>query len=207
MKVFGSISDARWINKKIEIVQEVKDADLVIFPGGADIDPSFYGEKAGKYTYASYTTDIRQFDIANQALKLGIPMLGICRGAQLLVSFAGGKLIQHVDNHIGGPHDILTNNSDLYTVNSLHHQMMFPFEMEQSKYKILAKASHARSKTYLNGEDEEINVGFFSKFCEPEIIWFPEVSGLAIQSHPEFMSMPHKTLLYMNELVNKYVIK
>jgi GMP synthase-like glutamine amidotransferase len=203
IKVYSrNIHDASWLGE-IEQVSDMKDADILILPGGGDIHPSFYGEVTGRHTYCYKDTDANQFDLANQAFENKVLMVGICRGAQLLTVFAGGKLIQHVDSH-HFHHKIITSNNDIYSVNSIHHQMMFPFELPSSKFNIIAKTHKAQSSTYLNGSDEEINVGFYSRFCEPEIVWYPEIRGLAIQSHPEGYRMPTETIEYMKTLVEKY---
>jgi putative glutamine amidotransferase len=69
------------------------DALLVI--GGADIDPSMYGAARDPATEAVYP-DRDRFEIAlmRAALERGLPVLGICRGMQLLNVALGGTLVQ-----------------------------------------------------------------------------------------------------------------
>jgi gamma-glutamyl-gamma-aminobutyrate hydrolase PuuD len=191
-----------WISNS-EFVNDIKDADLVVLPGGADIHPKHYGEQVGKFTHPSDFRDSEEFDMTNRAFELGIPIIGICRGAQLLTAFAGGSLIQHVNGHHSS-HRIVTDDSQTIHVNSIHHQMMFPFQMKKSDYQIIARAEHNLSNVYLNGNDEEINVGFYSRFCEPEIIYFPTIKGLGVQYHPEMMNVQEKASIYTNSLIDKF---
>ncbi|PIP12327.1 MAG: hypothetical protein COT45_03060 [bacterium (Candidatus Stahlbacteria) CG08_land_8_20_14_0_20_40_26] len=74
--------------------------DGVLFTGGGDIDPLFYGE----HRMASLSRVYRKRDgfelaLAKVAVKEGLPVLGICRGCQVLNVMGGGTLKQHVDSH------------------------------------------------------------------------------------------------------------
>lgn len=112
--------------------------DGLLLPGGTDIAPETYGHtpEAGKF---SPETIRDEFELAllNAIAKRETPMLGICRGVQMLNVHAGGTLVQDVPPHLRFDlppeteiHDVeLTSGSilgDLYgtkrSVNSLHHQ-------------------------------------------------------------------------------------
>lgn len=75
----------------------VSKLDGLVVPGGGDIDPSFYGADAhpaaGPFDRGR---DIWEQALMQQALDQGLPILGICRGLQLLNVMFGGTLIQHV---------------------------------------------------------------------------------------------------------------
>ncbi|MBK5231908.1 MAG: gamma-glutamyl-gamma-aminobutyrate hydrolase family protein [Thermoleophilia bacterium] len=76
--------------------------DGLILGGGADVDPASYGAEA-----AAQTTDIRperdEFELAlvKGALEKDLPLLGICRGFQLMNVAAGGTLVQHLPDAVG----------------------------------------------------------------------------------------------------------
>ena len=119
--------------------QSLPDIDGLLLPGGWDVDPSFYGEarddKVGDTDPELDETELRLF---RQAREKHIPMLGICRGQQVINVAMGGSLIQHLDEHdaraIGRRHLAHTievePESELaraagehkIQVNSLHHQ-------------------------------------------------------------------------------------
>ncbi|MBV7394225.1 gamma-glutamyl-gamma-aminobutyrate hydrolase family protein [Mameliella sediminis] len=68
--------------------------DGVIIGGGDDISPDLYGARLEVTARLDPDRDAMEHDIARQALGDGIPVLGICRGAQMLNIAAGGTLHQ-----------------------------------------------------------------------------------------------------------------
>ncbi len=71
--------------------------DALVLSGGADLDPRHYGATAG-----AQTTDVRpdqddaELALLRAALDQQVPVLGICRGLQLLAVASGGRLHQHL---------------------------------------------------------------------------------------------------------------
>jgi putative glutamine amidotransferase len=111
--------------------------DGVVLPGGADIDPTYYGESPHPKTHVVPQIDELELAIARFARDTHIPTLGICRGQQTLNVALGGKLIQHLDGHRQGePRDALSHSirvredsrlarvfeTTSFQVNSHHHQ-------------------------------------------------------------------------------------
>jgi putative glutamine amidotransferase len=69
----------------------------VCLSGGPDLDPSAYGAKAvPELGPVEPALDVFELEVARCADALGLPILGICRGAQALNVARGGTLIQHV---------------------------------------------------------------------------------------------------------------
>src|SRR5262249_3476738 len=73
--------------------------DGVAFPGGADVDPAYYGETRQPRTDVVPRLDELNLAVARWAIESRLPTLGICRGQQVLNVALGGSLIQHVDDH------------------------------------------------------------------------------------------------------------
>jgi putative glutamine amidotransferase len=73
--------------------------DGIVFPGGADVDPSEYGETPQPKTEFNRDLDRLELAVAHWAIESQLPTLGICRGQQLLNVALGGSLIQHLDDH------------------------------------------------------------------------------------------------------------
>lgn len=193
-----SKSTSSWLQQVVS-VNRLDKADLVIFPGGADIYPGVYKKKANSLTSYNVNTDVRQIAIMKRAIELGIPMIGICRGAQLMCAIQPkGMLIQHM-NH-PGTHTLYTYDGEVLSVNSLHHQMQYPFHMEPTDYKILGWT--ARLSNVYFGEDSETQLKVER---EPEIVYYPKIKGLAIQHHPEMMAFSSKSNVYLRELVDKFM--
>ena len=76
--------------------------DGLILAGGADIDPTTYGEAAHEMTRGTrLERDRFELALARRALERDIPLLGVCRGMQVLNVARGGTLIQHLPDDVG----------------------------------------------------------------------------------------------------------
>lgn len=78
-----------------------KQCDAIVFTGGVDIHPGFHSSKYTlRYPFApeefSIVRDEFELNILERAIERKLPILGICRGLQLINSFLGGSL--HLDN-------------------------------------------------------------------------------------------------------------
>lgn len=177
----GSLGYSRFILNR-EIVNNIKDADLVWFEGGEDIDPSLYGEKPHtSVTWLNPNRDKREVAVYKEALALKKPMFGTCRGLQLFSAMAGGKLMQDVDHP--GLHSVITKEGKKFRVNSLHHQMIFPYNMPKEDYEILATTGKL-SPYHKGANDEEMLIDDLE---EVEAAYFPKINALGVQWHPEMM--------------------
>lgn len=76
--------------------------DGVLLIGGADIDPSHYGEQPHSENYGM-NPDVDAFEMAltRAAIEIRKPMLAICRGIQVLNVALGGNLDQHITGREG----------------------------------------------------------------------------------------------------------
>lgn len=159
---------------------ELKEGDCLLVWGGADIWPGYYNRKLSVRSHADNTPSHRdtvEWNLMKRAEELKLPIVGICRGAQMLCALAGGYLMQHITGH-GGTHTVKTFDGKEFKTNSLHHQMMVPVNTEH----IVVAQTELRSKEYW---DEDSMVDHQQ---EPEFIHFTNVKGFAIQWHPEMMA-------------------
>jgi len=81
-----------------DLHQALARCDAVLLTGGGDLDPSSYGASPHEATRIAEKRRL-DFDLtlAKAVLERGMPVFGICMGAQLLNVAAGGTLIQHLD--------------------------------------------------------------------------------------------------------------
>ena len=76
--------------------------DALMLAGGADIDPQSYGERRHRCTTNTRPErDRAEIALARKALERDMPLLGICRGMQLLNVTLGGTLVQHLPDDVG----------------------------------------------------------------------------------------------------------
>jgi putative glutamine amidotransferase len=76
--------------------------DALMLAGGADVDPASYGAEPHPETKGTWPDrDAFEIALARRALERDLPVLGICRGMQLLNVALGGTLIQHLPEALG----------------------------------------------------------------------------------------------------------
>jgi putative glutamine amidotransferase len=92
-----------------DIASRVLDGlDGLIITGGRDVDPASYGHEPHPATDEAVEDNRRrdafEFELARGAMRRGMPVLGICRGAQVLNVALGGTLHQHLPDVLGHTH-------------------------------------------------------------------------------------------------------
>jgi putative glutamine amidotransferase len=76
--------------------------DGLILAGGHDIDPAFYGQEPHPETKGTVPErDRTEIGLTLRAVERDLPVLGICRGMQLLNVAFGGTLVQHLPDQVG----------------------------------------------------------------------------------------------------------
>ena len=119
--------------------------DGLVLSGGADIDPDYLGEEPLDCISVNPRRDAQELMLVRLAVERQIPILGICRGIQMLTAALGGKLYQDIKTQHGRPciehsqtiarglpsHDVKIEKDSLLhslmgtetlAVNSFHHQ-------------------------------------------------------------------------------------
>lgn len=76
--------------------------DGLILAGGVDMDPATYGAQAGPHTLGVVPErDHFELALARRAMERDLPLLGICRGMQVMNVARGGTLHQHIPDVVG----------------------------------------------------------------------------------------------------------
>lgn len=167
--------------------------DALLLLGGDDIHPSLYDQTLHYYTnLENQNIEKMDFSLISAFLKEKKPIIGICRGIQLLNVFFNGTLIQHITdyktviNHEKQIHKIVINHDSFFAkyfpltlyVNSYHHQC-------------IKQIGHTLSIAAIS-ED-----GFIEAIESDSI--------LAVQWHPEIMDEKHKEtfIQLMNDFINQ----
>lgn len=160
----------RWVRRvdpSVELVKlsyhfknegEVSTVDGLILSGGGDVHPALYGMSAAidRVEEVNEMRDEFEFKVIEKALEKEIPILGICRGMQVMNVYLGGTLIIDLPaagypNHapmngedtrhalVADPHSMLASmtGANPHNVNSIHHQAV---ERLGKGLKIVAKS-------------------------------------------------------------------
>ena len=156
--------------------------DALVVAGGEDVDPRRYGSvPRSSTTQIDPDRDAHEAELIEAALALEIPLLGICRGHQMLNVVCGGTLVPHLSMDVGEAHGQLAYPlharvhglriheddplSELLpadiVVNSFHHQAV---DHPGEGVRIVAEAP--------DGVCEALRVG---------------VLALGVQWHPEYL--------------------
>jgi len=176
------------------VVENDGDADLIVFTGGSDVDPSYYGEAKHPATRSDPSRDAREATVYNRE-KGGPAFAGICRGGQFLNVMNGGKMWQHVTEHATGrlhPATCLLTDKDVI-VTSTHHQMMIP----GPDATLLLVADICQSK---QGADKQ-EVG--NQSPDVEALFYPATRSLCFQPHPEYVGIAHECQCLFFEYIEK----
>lgn len=107
--------------------------DGLLLPGGGDVHPRFYGGRWQDCRSVDEARDLLELELTAAFLAAGKPVLGVCRGLQVLNVALGGDLLQHVEGHgqvqgADGLHEtravgfVRALYGPRFTVNTAHHQ-------------------------------------------------------------------------------------
>ncbi len=143
----GDNPDIEIIKLSITNFDDIKKCDGIVLSGGVDTHPKFYQNKRLNYPIApdkfNVARDKFELNIFEYAQEKNIPVLGVCRGMQLVNVALGGDLIQDIQEsgkldhrrhgNIDGIHkiDVVKDSllfkitgSDKGIINSAHHQAL-----------------------------------------------------------------------------------
>lgn len=153
----------------------------VVFTGGGDVTPSYYGaEPETEFDQTEPERDAFEIALFKHAMERKIPILGICRGMQLIAVACGAKLKQHIENHSNGiSHEVVIHcarlceicGADTAAVNS-HHMQAVVEPGTESSLRVCACAKDGTIEAIMHKE---------LPFC------------LGVQWHPE--RLPHSALV------------
>ena len=188
------------LTRSADVVSIIARLDGLVLSGGADIEPSQYGhDPDANMGETEPDRDEWEFALLREARRIELPVLGICRGAQLVNVFYGGTLNQHVELDDGAGHprfdvDGSTHTHDVNVVagttlaslvartigvNSLHHQTLGVIGTD-----LIVSA---------NASDGVV-----------EAVELPGRDLLAVQWHPELLAKPDPTFQWLVKRATNY---
>lgn len=176
----------------VDELSDVSDVDGLILSGGEDVHPARYGEKMSNLIFgANLQRDELEFSAVATAFNSGIPVMGICRGHQVIGVYHGFKLIQDISyNHmkLGGfgwrdqTHPIYGLEEYGKGVNSLHHQAVPNDSPEDKGVEVLALADDDKT-----GDRRIIEAMRSPRFVSCQ--WHPELDWSGVPVSKMIFSM------------------
>lgn len=188
-----------FLNEGWIISDNLDDADLVQFTGGADVSPRLYDKYPHPRTYSDSNRDRKEQRIFDTCIELGKPMAGICRGGQFLNVMCGGELWQDVDNHTRSHLAVDVLSGEMFTVTSTHHQMMIPTGQAQ----VLLVASEATRVESTEGN--RVLRYTPERGADIEAVLYQRDKVFCFQPHPEFLPSDAECVRYYFNEVSKLV--
>lgn len=182
-----------FVENETDMKQMVDLCDAILLVGGVDVDPKLFGEeKLNDTVDISPERDALELPVIKMALEQDKPILGVCRGIQILNVALGGTLYQ----------DLAVQNT---ASNALVHSQKIGYP-EGGHYVDIVKGSllddlFGEEKTFVNTYHHQavkdvapgLEVGAFSEDGLVEAVYLRERPYvLAVQWHPELIREQHK---------------
>lgn len=132
----------------IETYLNLLNLDALILTGGNNIS-----EYKGKDDFVSMERDKFEYELLSSMIKRNTPVLGVCRGMQLIHTYFGGALIK-VQNHVGTRHPLKINSKNHSLpdiVNSFHSWGISSTDIPKG-FKILATDESGNVESFFNND-------------------------------------------------------
>ncbi|MEI8059020.1 MAG: gamma-glutamyl-gamma-aminobutyrate hydrolase family protein [Ferruginibacter sp.] len=210
---------AEWLkaNDAIQIIKlcesdnnlyQVKDLDGIVISGGVDVHPINYNSNTVSYSNApeKFNQQRDAFEIAvfNEAIKLNIPLLGICRGMQLINCILGGDLVQDMGLTANVIHKS-EGIDKIHSVNILPNTLMSKITLTE-----IAEVNSAHHQCIHNIGDGLIANVIAADGCIEGIEWKVQTGKsffLGVQWHPERMFKLEMGELPLSKNIRAYFVK
>lgn len=153
--------------------------DALLVPGGADVDPIHYGQPNIASFGIDPDRDRDELYLIRRFLELDRPILGICRGHQVLNIALGGSLIQDIPNH-----------TQIHNVDRVHSvRVTHPFLQNLYGDRFVSNSSHHQAVDRLG---EGLSVTCVSDEGIVEGIIHKNGRVIGVQYHPERIGFAHR---------------
>jgi gamma-glutamyl-gamma-aminobutyrate hydrolase PuuD len=170
----------------IRLRDYAKHLDGLVLQGGADVSPQSYAEYATRPEWSGdRTRDMYELELLHEFIEADKPVLGVCRGCQLINVAFGGSLYQDIASDVPSA---IAHVNDMY--DSLHHEIHFPPDSTFSR--MLGGAGTAKVNSIHHqavkelGRDLKVEAYSGSDNIVEAIRYQKAHFVVGIQWHPEF---------------------
>lgn len=190
---------------EVRLADYARVLDGLVLQGGADVSPSTYGETPLAPQWAGdRLRDVYEIELVHEFVEAGKPVLGICRGAQLINVAFGGTLYQDIPTQLGGSQVHVTDAYEKH-----RHEIRFePGSGLARLYRgvqkpVVTSIHHQSIKALGRGLAVEA-------WSEPDgVVEAIRASGkgyvLAVQWHPEFHPPRDQTMLDSAPILEEFL--
>ena len=185
---------------KIDLKDLVSRLDGLVLTGGGDISPHFYGEEnSNEITDVLIERDEFEIELVKEMVKQGKPVLGICRGMQIINIAFGGTIYKEI-NHLES-----TTNEHWQTKPGMKPAHLIHIEKNSILYDIFGKKVYVNS--FHHQAIKKVANGFkVTAWSSDDVIEAIEKEGksfiLGVQWHPEEMT---EIEYDMSKLFNEFI--
>ncbi len=160
--------------------------DGVLIAGGGDVDPRRYGSTPGPMaTVLDPDRDGHEIGLVREALARGVPVLGICRGVQVLNVALGGTLVAHLPRDSGQSHSF-----DLYPAHHPAHRVRL---MPGTRLHEMLGGEAWVNSFHHQAVDRPGDGALVAATADDGVVEAIEITGadaIGVQWHPEMMLDP-----------------
>lgn len=199
-------ADASLRRPAVKVSDYVRAIDGLVLQGGADVSPHSYGEDALRPEWqGDRIRDLYELDLIWECIIQNKPVLGICRGCQLLNVAFGGTLYQDVGLQVAGaaPHvDAEAYDAHMHAITFARGSLLerlYPFEEQP----IVTSIHHQAVRRLGNGVVVEAMSS--DGLIVEAIRWTGNSFVHGVQWHPEFHSPEHGHLLDSGPLLAEFL--
>jgi putative glutamine amidotransferase len=215
MQFLGQFGNVRLILPTDNLREVAKSIDMLVLPGGSDINSAKYNQAPDIMTgRPNMHFDYLDANLLPLVIEMKKPILGICRGMQALNVHFGGTLNQHVIGHHQGDNRAATkqeiqfeDGKKPHMINSMHHQSVNilgdGFEIvaySQCYQGCYSEKKHVRNWYFV---DDKKKKEFFECIVIIEMIKHKNLPIVGVQWHPEEFNCK-VTVDCINTLLKEY---
>lgn len=192
--------------QNITIKDYVANLDGLVMQGGADISPETYGETPMNPAWSGdRVRDVYEIELFNEFVRQGKPVLGICRGCQLINVAFGGTLFQDITTQVT---PTLEHWCDKRYEHNFHDVRLLP---DTPLGKLYQGIERARINTIHHQAVKDLGRDLvIEAISDPDgiveaIRWTGPSYVRGVQWHPEFMDPKNPDLLDGKPLLNEFI--